>query len=285
VALKTYDVRSRLQTESSPRLSTFVSGMGRQHLPSICGPTGANYAGAGYAYDGLSRKITVTEADTSVTSYKDQGDSTSHTYQTLEIDPVQVNQLNYADAAGRLKEVDENCTSCFSGTYGIAGQATYHTTYGYDVLDDLMTVTQASESRSFTYDSLKRLVQAVNPESGTVKYSYDASNNLSTRKDADGSVLTFTAYDGMNRVTGKSYTLGSTSACNCAGVQPTPTVAYAYINVASQEPRNCPNLLTARRPARPRIRYPTGTTMRWSLSRSPSPPDACNPRNTTPEAA
>jgi hypothetical protein len=161
VALKTYDVRSRLQTESSPRLSTFVFGVGRQHLPSICGATGANYAGAGYASDGLSRKITVTEADTSVTSYKDQGDSTSHTYQTLEIDTVQVNRLNYADAAGRLKEVDKNCTSCFSGTYGIAGQATYHTTYGYDVLDDLMTVTQAEPGERHGQVQLRRQQQSI----------------------------------------------------------------------------------------------------------------------------
>ncbi|HXM45464.1 MAG TPA: RHS repeat domain-containing protein [Bryobacteraceae bacterium] len=111
-------------------------------------------------------------------------------------------------AAGRLKEVDENCTSCFGGTYGIAGQATYQTTYGHDVLDDLTGVTQSSESRSFTYDSLKRLTQAMNPESGTINHTYDASNNLLTRADADGNVLTFSAYDGMNRVTGKSYALG-----------------------------------------------------------------------------
>ncbi|HXM40628.1 MAG TPA: hypothetical protein VN924_05215 [Bryobacteraceae bacterium] len=234
---KTYDVRSRLQTESNPAFSTAAFGAGSGNTDTtVCGASGANYVGTSYTYDGLSRQITVTAADGSKTSYKYQGDSTSHTYQTLEIDPVSVNRLNYADAAGRLKEVDENCTSCFGGTYGIAGQATYQTTYGHDVLDDLTGVTQSGESRSFTYDSLKRLTQAMNPESGTINYTYDPSNNLLTRADADGSVLTYSAYDGMNRVTSKSYTLGT-------NVQTTPTVTYGYINAANQEPANCGNLL------------------------------------------
>ena len=80
---------------------------------------------------------------------------------------------------------------------------------------------QSGQSRSFTYDSLKRLVQAVNPESGAIKYSYDNSSNLSTRTDANSTVLTFSAYDGMNRATGKSYAPGS-------GVASTPSVTYAY---------------------------------------------------------
>jgi len=37
---------------------------------------------------------------------------------------------------------------------------------------------------SFTYNSLKGLVQAINPESGTITCSYDSSGNLSKRKDA-----------------------------------------------------------------------------------------------------
>jgi RHS repeat-associated protein len=94
-------------------------------------------------------------------------------------------------------------------------------------LDDLTLVCQngtissgacggGGQSRSFTYDSLKRLVQAVNPESGTITYSYDTSGNLSTRKDNRSITTTFSAYDGLNRVTGKSYSDG------------TPSVAYSY---------------------------------------------------------
>ena len=70
------------------------------------------------------------------------------------------------------------------GTYGQSGQGNYGTAYNYDVLDDLTSVTQASQTpRTFTYDTLKRLVQASNPESGTFSYLYDASGNLATRTD------------------------------------------------------------------------------------------------------
>ena len=52
------------------------------------------------------------------------------------------------------------------------------TTYAYDVLANLKTVTQGAQTRSFTYDSLSRLKTAVNPESGTVSYVYDDNGNL-----------------------------------------------------------------------------------------------------------
>jgi RHS repeat-associated protein len=224
---KTYDVRSRLYTQSNPAFSSVTFGTGSANTDtSICGinaPIGAT----SYGYDGLSRPIKVTDPDGSLTSYLYQADTASHTNQTLEIEPgatgQQPNRLHYADAAGRLKELDENVTSWQSGSYGFSGQSTYKTTYGYDVLDDLLSVAQSNEPRSFLYDSLKRLTQAANPESGTIIYTYDPSNNLSTRTDANGSVLTFSAYDGMNRVTGKSYSLGT-----LANVQPTSTVSYAY---------------------------------------------------------
>jgi len=73
---------------------------------------------------------------------------------------------------------------------------------------------------------LKRLVSASNPESGTIIYSYDTSGNLSTRTDANGTKLSFSAYDGMNRATGKSYTLGTSTPG--APVASTPSVSYAY---------------------------------------------------------
>ena len=73
-------------------------------------------------------------------------------------------------------------------------------------------------ARSFTYDSLQRLTQAINPESGTVKYSlYDANSNLLKKTDANGTTTTFT-YDALNRVLTKNHSDG------------TPTVTYHYDN-------------------------------------------------------
>jgi YD repeat-containing protein len=41
----------------------------------------------------------------------------------------------------------------------------YTTTYCYDVTDNLTGVNQSGQTRTFTYDSLKRLRFATNPES------------------------------------------------------------------------------------------------------------------------
>ena len=56
-------------------------------------------------------------------------------------------------------------------------------------------------------------MQAINPESGTISYGYDNRNNLATSKDLVRT-LTFGAYDGMNRVTSKSYSDSITSQVN-----------------------------------------------------------------------
>ena len=76
------------------------------------------------------------------------------------------------DALGRLTEVMEPNPS--------TGSLQLETDYSYDALNNLNGVTQwggsngssGSRSRSFTYDSLSRLLQSQNSESGTVSYSY-----------------------------------------------------------------------------------------------------------------
>ncbi|MGA2597106.1 MAG: hypothetical protein ABSH09_08960 [Bryobacteraceae bacterium] len=148
------------------------------------------------------------------------GDAISYFSTVLSLDPFCVSKKTDADRFGRLLDVWENQTS-WSGTFvnkitpacsiGFSVQPTYQTTYTYDALDDLQTVSQSGLSpRTFTYDTLKRLVQAKNPESNTISYSYDGSNNLAIRKDLVRT-LTLGAYDGMNRVTSKTYNDGITS--------------------------------------------------------------------------
>ena len=105
---------------------------------------------------------------------------------------------------------------------GQTGLPTYTTSYGYDLLNNLLSVSQTDPassvtlSRSFAYDSLKRLVRATNPENGQIGYQYDAGGNLSSRADASRTV-SYGAYDGMNRATSKSYSDGVT-----------PAVTYTY---------------------------------------------------------
>jgi YD repeat-containing protein len=79
------------------------------------------------------------------------------------------------------------------------------------------------------YDSLKRLVQAVNPESGTINYSYDFSGNLTARNAGPAGQITWGAYDGLNRPLSKTYSGGSVT---------TPNVTFCYdgagLNPATQ---------------------------------------------------
>jgi YD repeat-containing protein len=82
-------------------------------------------------------------------------------------------------------------------------------------LDDLIAVAQGSQTRTFVYDSLKRLASATNPESGTVSYTYDAAGNLKTRTDARSLATSYT-YDALNRTLTASYPSG------------TPNVTYTY---------------------------------------------------------
>jgi len=63
-------------------------------------------------------------------------------------------------------------------------------------------------------------VQAANPESGTIQYSYDDSGNLLSRTNALNTASY--SYDGLNRITGKTYSDG------------TPAVTYAYDNRAGR---------------------------------------------------
>jgi RHS repeat-associated protein len=98
----------------------------------------------------------------------------------------------------------------------------YSTSYSYDTLDNLTGVTQGSQTRTFAYDSLKRLTSATNPESGTVSYAYDSNGNLTSKTDARSITSSFT-YDALNRVITKGYT-------NDGGV--TPPVNYYYDNAS-----------------------------------------------------
>ena len=105
------------------------------------------------------------------------------------------------DALGQLRRVDEPDNS---GSLGSTTSPTQPTSYSYDVFGNLITVTQGSQTRTFTYDSLSRLRTAANPESGTVSYQYDDNGNLVVKTDARA-VSTHFAYDSLNRVTRRWY--------------------------------------------------------------------------------
>ncbi|WP_083808423.1 phage head spike fiber domain-containing protein [Granulicella tundricola] len=128
-----------------------------------------------------------------------------------------------SDSFGRLAAVIE--PSPANGTPFL------ETDYSYDGLNNLKGVNQigapgdAPRSRSFSYDSLSRLITSTNPETGTICYGlwsgstcsggYDANGNLQYKTDARGKQTSYT-YDALNRLHFKTYSDG------------TPTAAFGY---------------------------------------------------------
>ena len=124
-------------------------------------------------------------------------------------DPAGKQRKQKTDAFGRLIEVTEDL-----------GGVKYVTTYEYDTLGNMTKAIQGSQTRTFTYSSLGRLLTATNPESGKTTYTYYDSGDLKTKKDARNVTVTMT-YDALRRIKTKTYS------------DSTPTVTYTYYTTAS----------------------------------------------------
>lgn len=126
------------------------------------------------AYDALSRVISVTTPDSAVVASSYWGNTVTVT------DQAGKQRKSQTDGLGRLKHIYEDPN-------GVG--VNYLTTYAYDSLDNLTNVYQGTQTRTFVYDSLKRLTSATNPESGTITYQYDNNGNLTQKTDARGVVV------------------------------------------------------------------------------------------------
>ncbi|MBK7706123.1 MAG: RHS repeat protein [Acidobacteria bacterium] len=113
------------------------------------------------------------------------------------------------NALGQLTDVWEIVPASDSSTESVTFPGTsiaygYKTSYAYDPLSNLTTVNEGSQTRSFTYSSLSRLLTATNPESGTILYGYDPNWTLTAKTDARNITTGYT-YDALNRVTHRTY--------------------------------------------------------------------------------
>jgi len=178
-AVQQYDGLGRVNRTTNPYIQTNES----------------TYGYADTTYDGLGRVRTLTTNDGAVvtTTYSDNAATVT--------DQAGKTRRSITDGLGRMIRVDEPNSS---GSLGTVASPTQPTFYVYDVLDDLTTVTQGGQTRTFVYDSLKRLKQATNPEGGAVDYTYDANSNLLTKQDARLITTTY-AYDALNRVISRTY--------------------------------------------------------------------------------
>jgi len=187
-----YDTNSRTQNQTNPYRTT---------------STGSDT----FAYDGLDRIISTTHSDTNVRYTYYGSDVSSHGginnqlcststygygYPALSLDETGKKRQVWQDSYGRIIEVDEPDSS---------NNLTLSTCYTYDLLNDLTSVVQGSQTRTYTYDQLARKTQEALPESGTINYYYTTSGgglcsgnseDVCRRTDARGITITY-SYDGL----------------------------------------------------------------------------------------
>jgi RHS repeat-associated protein len=168
------------------------------------------------AFDSLGRVASVTTPDSAAVTSSYSGNTVTVTDQAGKA------RKSVSDALGRLTTVYEDPSSL-----------NYSTSYTYDVLNNLTQVSQGSQTRTFAYDSLKRLTSTTNPENDTVTIdAYDGNGNVLVSTDARG-VSTHVSYDELNRPTRRWFnnsnsTSSTTNGSLPSGVAATDEVAYFY---------------------------------------------------------
>jgi RHS repeat-associated protein len=155
---------------------------------------------------------------------------------TTVTDQTGKSRKSVTDGLGRLTQV-------FEDPAGL----NYETDYSYDTLGNLLSVNQKGgttdttkwRTRTFTYDSLSRLLTSNNPEVGAITYKYDSDTNCATPNSFPGllvsktdarSIRTCSQYDTLNREVVRNYSNGD------------PTITTAYDQAACLGLSTCQNI-------------------------------------------
>jgi RHS repeat-associated protein len=206
-----YDGSGHVYQQSNPTRCSSSPGA----MPSSCSES--TWGITTFNYDALGRKTLQINPD-NTQQYSSQEQWLYSSNATTFTNEVANSWTDTSDSFGRLTQIVE------------PGPLT--TNYTYDVLNNLLTVNQLGNSgsdsprgRSFTYDSLSRLTQSDNPESGWSCYGttggalpngsnctsgYDANGNLAAKTDARAITVSY-LYDNLYRLYQKTYSAGSSS--------------------------------------------------------------------------
>lgn len=169
------------------------------------------------AFDALGRITAITSPDNAVVATSYDANAVTVT------DPKLRKRKSIMDSLGRMKHVYEDPDGL-----------NYLTSYAYDVFDNLVLVTQGTQTRTFSYNSLGQLTSATNPENGTVSYQYDNEGNPIVRTDARN-VSAHYSYDALNRPIRRWYNGSSSTAATThnspalpSGVGTSEEINYFY---------------------------------------------------------
>ncbi|HKQ53665.1 MAG TPA: RHS repeat-associated core domain-containing protein [Pyrinomonadaceae bacterium] len=230
---KEFDDLGRVARVSNPYLAT---------LNGTRAPNPDNRVWTVTGYDPMGRTLTVTTPDNVKVKTDYDGE------RALTTDQAGNQHLNKLDELGRMIDVWEivPSNSADPNAEGVSfpnhAEVTkgYHTSYKYDVLNNLRKVQQGAQARFFHYDSLSRMLALKLPEQEvnssltftdpvttntqwSMSYDYDNKGNLRHMTDPRG-VLTTYNYDAQDRVTSRTYANDTSQ---------TPPVSYKYDGVGS----------------------------------------------------
>ncbi len=193
-----------------------------------------------YSYDGLGRKSKVIYPDNSLLTTLYCGSW------TLVIDPSRKWRRSRSDALGHLTEVDEpNVVGAMPDPSGCPGQndPVWVTSYTNDALGNLTQAVQnGSHTRTFSYDSLSRLITSYNPESKTITYAYNPDGPLLNKTEGREITTSYT-YDALHRPTTITYSNGDATITynydetNCVGLTKCQNIGHrtSMVDAAGSE--------------------------------------------------
>ncbi|HJQ24610.1 MAG TPA: Ig-like domain-containing protein, partial [Blastocatellia bacterium] len=162
-------------------------------------------------YDPLSRVTEVDLPDDQPTGQRSRIQTAYATPLMTVTDQVGRKRQSQADGLGRMVSVTEQDPA--------SGSLSLTTSYGYDALDNLTSIDQGGQTRTYAYDALSRLKTQTTPEAGTSSFFYTDSGTLLKRVEAR-QVETHYQYDTLNRLTHVWYS-GLGGADDPSGTRPT----------------------------------------------------------------
>lgn len=204
----------QVNTDGDVFVELQYDNMGREKKVTNPYRSGETVVWAESFYDDLGRAVKIKTPDNAeINTAYSLATAGSQIGTTMTVtDQASKQKRSITNGLGHTIRVDEPNDS---NQLGAVDNPNLPTVYSYDAIDNLLSVTQGGQARSFQFDALSRLKQSTNPESGTTTFSYDNNGNITGKTDARGVVTSYT-YDTLNRVKTRSHS------------DSTPTATYFY---------------------------------------------------------